>query len=225
MLGTAAFALFLLQSENVSEKVINPIAFLMRFTAENKYSPSLWNSRGEANEVEGELVVPFKAFARENLARVKLLFETSSPDGTHGLTESQIIDLVLFPRRWGTFGAGVTARLSAQTSDHLGTVAPGPAVGLVIERGKWRYGFLNQSFLSDTFAQTEVEPILAYAFNSKWSAEIGDVQYTYDWKKDRVISIPLGLQVNRVLSPNNQDIHLFFGAQYIAPGLRRCFWQ
>ena len=198
----------------MSEKVINPIAFLMRFTAKNKYSPSLWNSRGEENEVEGELVVPFRAFAKQNLARIKILFETSSPDGTHGLSESQILDLVLFPRSWGTFGAGVTARLSAQTSDRLGTVAPGPAVGLVVEHGKWRFGFLNQSFLSDTFAQTELEPILAYAFNRKWSAEIGDAEYTYDWKKDRVTSIPLSGQLNRVLSRKSEDIHLFFGAQY-----------
>ena len=35
--------------ENLSEKVINPIALLMRFTAENKWSPSLWNIRDEEN--------------------------------------------------------------------------------------------------------------------------------------------------------------------------------
>src|SRR5207247_10831354 len=59
--------------ESLSEKVINPIAFLMGVTAENKYSPSLWESHGEENEAEGQFVIPFKAFARENLARIKVL--------------------------------------------------------------------------------------------------------------------------------------------------------
>src|SRR6516165_4963028 len=184
--------------ENISEKVINPIAFLMRLTLENKYSPSLWDSSGEQNEVEGELVIPFEAFSKQNLARIKILFETSSPDGTHGLSESEIFDLLLFQRRWGTFGAGVTAHLTAETSKSLGAVSPGPAVGAVIKHGKWKYGFFNQNFLSDTLAQTELQPILAYAFDRKWSAEIGDAQYTYDWKKGRVTSIPLSGQLNHI---------------------------
>jgi len=213
MVGTFAVALMLLQSENLSEKVINPIAFLVRFSLENKYSPSLWNSRGEQNEVEGQVVVPFEAFARENLARIKILFETSSPDGTHGLSESEVIDLLLFPRRWGTFGVGAAARLNAETADRLGTVAPGPAVGFVVEHGKWRYGFLTQTFLSDTFAETELEPILGFAFNPKWSVEMGDAQFIYDWKKGRITSIPISPQLNRVVL-KSEDIHLFFRAQY-----------
>ncbi len=94
--------------ENLSEKVINPIAFLMRMTAENKYSPSLWGTPGEENQVEGEWVIPSKVFAKPNLARIKIFFETSKSDGTHGLSEAQIFDLVLSQRRWGTLGAGIS---------------------------------------------------------------------------------------------------------------------
>ena len=95
-------------------------------------------------------------------------------------------------------------------------MAPGPAIGAVVKHGKWRYGLFNENFLSDTFAQTELQPILAYAFDRKWSAEIGDAQYTYDWKKHRVTSIPLSGQLNRIVSLESQDIHLFFRAQYNA---------
>jgi hypothetical protein len=200
--------------ESVSAKVINPIAFLMKFTLENEYSPSLWGSRGEQNEVQGEIVIPFEAFAKENLFRIKTFFVTSSPDGTHGLSQSQVIDLILFQRRWGTFGAGVTAQLTAQTSDRLGAVSPGPAIGAVVERGKWRYGVLNQNFFSDTVAETELQPILGYDFNEKWSAELGDIQYIYDWKKDRVTSIPLSAQLNRILPRDKDSIQLSFKAEY-----------
>jgi hypothetical protein len=67
--------------ENVSKEVTNPIAFLMIFTLENDYSPSLWGSRGEQNEVQGEAVIPFEAFRNQNLFRIKVVFETSSPMG------------------------------------------------------------------------------------------------------------------------------------------------
>jgi hypothetical protein len=204
------------REENLSEKVINPIAFLMRMTVENRYSPSLWDTRGEENQVEGEWVIPSKLFARPNLARIKILFDTSESDGTHGLSEAQIFDLVLSEHRWGTFGAGISVQLNAETSTSLGTVAPGPAIGAVVKHGKLKYGAFNQNFLSDTLAQTNLQPILAYAFDKKWSAEIGDAQYTYDWKKHRVTSIPLSGQLNRIVTVDDQPIHFFFRAQYEA---------
>ena len=202
------------RQKSVSEQVINPIAFLMKFTMENDYSPSLWQQRGEANEVQGEIVIPFEAFAKQNLFRIKMFFETSSQDGTHGLSESQVINLILFQRHWGTFGAGVTAQLTAQTSDRLGTVSPGPAVGAVVAHGKWQYGALNQNFFSDNVAETDIQPILGYEFNDKWSAELGEIQYIYDWKKGRVTSIPISAQLNRILPRDKESIQLSFQAEY-----------
>jgi len=70
--------------ESLSEKVTNPVEPLMRITAENAYSPSLWKARGDENEVKGVFVVPFKAFAAQNLARIKIFFDASASDGTHG---------------------------------------------------------------------------------------------------------------------------------------------
>src|SRR5215467_3080372 len=142
------------QKESFAAKVINPIAFLMKFTVENQYSPSLWDSRGEENAVQGEIVITFEAFAKQNLARIRIFFETSSPGGNRGLSQSEVVDLILFQRAWGTFGAGVTARLTPQTSDRLGVVAPGPAIAAVAQRGKWQYGILNQNFFSHNVAET-----------------------------------------------------------------------
>ena len=72
-----------------------------------------------------------------------------------------------------------------------------------------KYGFFNQNFLSDTFAETELQPILAYTFNTGWRAEIGDAQYTYDWQSHRLTLIPLSGQVNRIVSINGQSVHFF----------------
>jgi hypothetical protein len=202
------------REENLSEKVINPIAMLTKITVENKYSPSLWASRDNENQVEGELVLPYKAFARQSLLRIKLFFETRAPDGTHGLSESEIFDLLVSERRWGSFGVGIAAHLSAESSNQLGTVAPGPAAGVIFKHEKWKYGVFNQNFLSDSLARTELQPVLAHAFDEKWSAEIGDAQYTYDWKKHRVTSIPMSGQVNRILHLKTQKTQLFFRGQY-----------
>jgi hypothetical protein len=121
---------------------------------------------------------------------------------------------MLFPRGWGTVGVGVTSQLTPQTSDRPGTVAAGPAVGAVAQQGKWQYGFLNQNFFSENVAETDLQPILAYEFNDKWSAEIGDVQYIYDWKRGRVTSIPISAQLNRILLRDKEHLQLSFQAEY-----------
>ena len=200
--------------ESLSEKVTNPFEPLMKITAENAYSPSLWQARGDENEVKGVFVVPFKAFAAQNLTRIKIFFDASASDGMHGLSELQLFDLLLFERRWGTFAAGITALLKPQSVNHRDTLAPGPAVGAVIKRGKWKYGILDQKFLSHRLAQTELQPILSHPLGEKWSAEIGDAQYTYDWKKHRITLLPLSGQLNRILSFKHQDLHLFLRTQY-----------
>jgi hypothetical protein len=108
--------------ENLASKVTYPIVFLTKITVESKHSPTLWDSNGEENEAEAEFLIPYQAFSRENLARVKVTFKTSAPDGTHGLSESQIFDLLLSERHWGTFGVGISVDLTAQNST-LGAVA------------------------------------------------------------------------------------------------------
>jgi len=202
------------QEESLPEKVTNPVEPLMRVTAENAYSPSLWNTPGEENQVKSVFVVPFTGFTRKNLLRIKVFFDTSASDGTHGLSKLEIFDLLLFERNRRTFAAGITAQLKPENSNHHDTLAPGPAVAAVIKNGRWTYGLFNRNFLSHNLAQTELQPILAYEFDDKWSAEFGDAQYTYDWKKRRVTSIPLSGQLNRILSLAQQDIQLFFKAQY-----------
>ncbi len=202
------------QTESLAEKVTNPVEPLMRVTAENAYSPSLWNTRGEENQVKSIFVVPFTAFTRKNLARMRVLFDTSAADGTHGLSKLEIFDLLLFERSRGIWAAGITAQLKPESPNQSDRLAPGPAVGVVIKSGKWKYGFFNQNFLSHNLAQTELQPIVAHGFDDKWSAEIGDAQYIYDWKKHRITSIPLSGQLNRILSLAHQDVHLFFRAQY-----------
>ena len=202
------------QEETLAEKVTNPVAPLLRVTAEDAYSPSLWNTPGEENQAEGLLAVPFTAFATPNLARIKIFFDTSSSDGTHGVSELQIFDVMLLGRNRETFAVGITSLLRPETFNHRDTLAPGPALAAVIKSGKWKYGLFNQNFLSNTFAQTQLQPVLSRGLGKKWSAEIGDAQYTYDWKKHRVTSLPLSGQLNRILTLAYQDIHLFFRAQY-----------
>ena len=89
-------------------------------------------------------------------------------------------------------------------------------MGAVVERGKWRYGLLNQNFFSDNVAETEIQRILGYEFNDIWGAELGDIQYIYDWKKDRVTSIPISGQLNRILlrPRDKESVQLSFKAEY-----------
>jgi hypothetical protein len=54
---------------------------------------------------------------RQNLALIKNFFETNKTDANHGLSQSEIFDLTLFQRNWGTFGAGLTAQLQLSNTE------------------------------------------------------------------------------------------------------------
>jgi hypothetical protein len=199
--------------ENLAQRVENPIEFLTSLKLENKYSPSLWGIRDTNNEVEAVFMLPFIAFRRENLTRIKLFYETSTPSGERGLSELELLQLVLFTRGSKGWGIGASLRANADDNDG-GTLAIGPAIGAKVKHGKWTFGFLNQNFFGHTLSRTQLQPILGYTFNKKWSASLGDVQYTYNWSKDRATSIPLSGQLSHILSLEQQPIQLLFRAQY-----------
>jgi hypothetical protein len=201
--------------ESQAAKVVDPTAVLMTFTFENKYSPSLWGVKDKQNELEGTFVIPFYAFGVQNVGRIKMRYLTSSPSGQRGLTDSDLLDLVLLAPGWGTIGVGGDARLFPDAFNGSNTLAVGPAIAAVARRAKWKYGFLNQNFFSgDTISESEVEPVLAYTFNPKWSAAMGDLEYVYDWKQGRFTNVPVGAQLNYIASFGIQDVRLFFGGEY-----------
>ena len=64
-------------------------------------------------------------------------------------------------------------------------------------------------FSADDIATTQIQPILACTFSKKVSVALGDLQYTYDWKKDRWVFLPLGFQINYIARLVKQAMRFF----------------
>jgi hypothetical protein len=201
--------------EDLASKVVDPTAALKIITFQTKYSPSLWGIRDEQNEGDIQLGIPFTAFGRPNILKVTIPYLTSSPSGSRGLTDVSVFDIALFPKKWGTLVLGAVASFGVNKGPGVDTFAIGPAVGTVFKKGRWTYGVFNQNlFSSDDIATTQIQPILGYTVNKKVSLALGDTQYTYDWKQDRFVLVPLGIQVNYIARLGPQPIRFLINPQY-----------
>ena len=200
--------------ESLASKVVDPTAPLKTITFQNKFSPSLWGINDEHNDIEMQLAIPLHFLGRPNILRVTIPYVTSSPSDNRGLGDVSIFNIMLFPKKWGTPVAGVVAEFGTNKGPGVDTFAIGPATGVVSKKEKWTYGVFNQNlFSADTTAIT-IQPILAYTVNDKLSVAFGDRQFTYDWKKDRFVLLPVGFQVNYNAKLGDQPVRFLFGPQY-----------
>jgi hypothetical protein len=201
--------------DNLAAAVVDPTASLKTITFQNKFSPSLWGVDDEQNDVDMQLGIPHSAFGQRNILRVTIPYTTSSATGTRGLSDVSVFNILLFPKKWGTLAIGAVASVGTNKGPGIDTFALGPAVGLIFKKHKWTYGVFSQNLFSlDDTATTQLQPILAYTLNKKVSFALGDTQYTYDWKKERFVNLPLGVQVNYITHFGEQPIRLFVNPQY-----------
>jgi len=233
----SAFALYLLLSAtaafcqdqpgapSLAAQVVDPTAPLKNYLFQNRYSPSIWGLDDRQNEVTMQAAVPHQLFSMPNIFRVSVPYMTSVPSGERGLSEVQIVDIVIYPRSWGNLALGGTASLGPNKGPGVNTFAMGPAIAAVLKKNKWTYGVFNQNFFSfGDIAQSNLQPILAYTLNDKVSFAIGDAQFTMDWNKGRIVNVPISGQVNYITRLKTQPLRLFVNSQYNAvnePGSRK----
>ncbi len=201
--------------DNLAAAVVDPTASIKTITFQNKFSPSLWGVDDEQNEVDLQLGIPHSAFGRRNILRVTIPYQTSSPSGARGLSDVSVFNILLFPKKWGTLAVGAVASLGTDKGPGIDTFALGPAVGLIFKKHKWTYGVFSQNLFSlGDVATTQLQPVLGYTVNKKVSLSLGDAQYTLDWKKERFVNLPLGVQVNYIAHFGEQPVKLFVYPQY-----------
>jgi hypothetical protein len=201
--------------EDIASKVVDPTALLSTLTFQNSFTPSHWGIDDKANEMTFQAVVPFKVWDVQNIGRVRIPYTTSSPLGTRGLSDVALLDIVVLRQEWGNLFMGGVGDVGVNKGPGVDTFALGPTVGTVLKKGRWTYGFLNQNlFSADDIATTQIQPILGYTFSKKVSVALGDLQYTYDWKKDRWVFLPLGFQINYIARLSKQPMWFFVNPQY-----------
>lgn len=197
--------------------VVDPTAEIKTLTLRYKYAPSYWGMDGDDDEVDLQMGIPHRAFGKANILRVTVPYLTSTPVGNPGLTDVAVFDVVLLHQRWGTLAVGGVSSVGPDKGTDTDMFAIGPAIGAVLKSPKWTYGVFSQNLFSfGDIASSQLQPILAYTMSPKVSFSLGDMQITYDWKRDRFVNLPLSAQANYITAVGQQPIRLFFNPQYNA---------
>jgi hypothetical protein len=159
-------------------------------------------------------VIPFKAWGVANILRMTVPYQVSGP-GSEGLKDLTIFDMAILPQSWGRIGIGAVGSFAAATSDVSAHATAGPAIGLVAGvTKKLNLGLFNQNLFGNDVAITQIQPIAAYQLGSGWSLSLGDLQWPYDWKRSEFVSMPIGLQLGKVLPVAKQPMRFAVNPQY-----------
>jgi hypothetical protein len=202
---------------SLAAQVVDPTAPIKSLLIQNKYSPSIWGVDDNWNEVDGQIAFPHQAFDMSHILRITVPYMTSQPSGERGLSDVVVLDVVLYPRKWGMLALGGVGSFGTYKGPGIDTLAIGPAIGAVLKKNKWTYGVFNQNLLSfGDIATTQIQPILAYTYSDRVSFAIGDAQWTIDWNKGRFVNIPISGQVNYIAHIEQQPLHLLVNLQYNA---------
>jgi hypothetical protein len=165
-------------------------------------------------QVRFQPVIPFTAWGVANILRLTLPYQVSGPSAD-GLGDVTLFDLVILPQSWGRLGIGAVGSFAAATSDVSAHAAGGPAIGFVARASKKiNLGLFNQNVFGNDVAITQIQPIAAYQLGSGWSLSLGDLQWVYDWKRDELVSMPIGAQIGKVLPIAGQPMRFSLNPQY-----------
>lgn len=195
------------QEQDLSSAASDPTASLTSFIVQDFFSYDYHNlDGGEGNRLQFRMAIPFEAFGYNNIFRITLPYVTDSPGGASGFSDVTIFNLVTFDRAWGRFGVGAVALLptgeDGLSAEKWGL---GPAVGFVAQKPWGVLGLFNQNVFTvagdDDRADVDIsilQPILSYGLGDGWSVGTSDMSITYDWNESEFVSLPLGLQINKL---------------------------
>ena len=166
------------------------------------------------HQLKFQPVVPFKAWGVANILRMTVPYQMSGL-GPEGLKDVTIFDLVILPQSWGRLGVGAVGSFAAATSDVSAHATGGPAIGFVaVLSKKLNLGLFNQNLFGNDVAISQIQPILAYQLGSGWSLSLGDLQWPYDWDRGEFLSMPIGVQLGKVLPVAKQPMRFAVNPQY-----------
>ena len=208
------------EQDELSRRATDPTASPLELRVHQRRHDQLPGPRGRHADRRDRLqlkfqpVVPFKAWGVANILRMTVPYQVSGP-GPEGLKDVTIFDIVILPQSWGRLGVGAVGCFAAATSDVSAHATVGPAIGFVaVISKKLNLGLFNQNLFGNDVAISQIQPILAYQLGSGWSLSLGDLQWPYDWDRGEFLSMPIGVQLGKVLPVAKQPMRFAVNPQY-----------
>ena len=203
------------EADDLSKQATDPTASLMSFNFINDFRTWYTDLDDNGFEFRFQPVVPFRAFKTSNILRIVVPYQGSGP-GDEGLKDVSIFDLVILPQSWGRFAIGPVMSLKQSAGSASSKFAIGPAVGAIVQVSpRLNVGAFNQNLhASGEVTVTQLQPVVAYQLGHGWALSAGDLQFTYDWKDGRWVSIPIGFQIGVVRRVAGQPIRFALNPQW-----------
>lgn len=225
---TVAFALALTaagaasaQEANLGSEANDPTASVMAFQLQDFYTYRYHNlSDSDGNLLQFRAAIPFTMGGFNNIFRVTTPYVTDSPDDSSGWSDATLFNLVTFDRSWGRFGVGAVGLLptgeDGLSAEKWGL---GPAAGFVASQPWGIWGVFNQNVFTvdgdDDYRDVNIsilQPIMNYNLGNGWSAGPSDMSMTYDWERNKWVSLPLGVALNKLVRIGDKPVQ--FTASY-----------
>jgi hypothetical protein len=199
--------------DDLATQVVDPTAALTSISFQNTFVPSYHGIPESGNTFTFRPVIPMQVFGQNQILRASIPYSIDGP-GNDGLQPVQIFDLFVIEESWGRWGVGPLVSFTPASPNGHDTFQLGPAAGFTSQHGPWTLGFFNQNLLSDDFAVSSFQPIVAYTISKQWTVSLGDLQLAYDWKTSQWASLPIGFQVNYITKVFGSPLRFYYNPQY-----------
>lgn len=207
--------------QDLSQAASDPTASLTAYLFQDFYTYRYHGLENvEGNRMQFRMAMPYKLGNTNNIFRLTLPYLTESPSGDTGISDATVFNLTTFNQRWGRFGVGAVALLptgsDGNTTDRW---AVGPAAGFVAQSSWGIWGLFNQNLIDmggksgrDPVNLSVIQPILNVSLENNWSIGTSDMSVTYDWDEGEFVSLPLGVQLNKLVHFGKTPVQ--FGLSY-----------
>ena len=223
-------------AQELANQVNNPAAPVTFIQFRNILLPSYPGLKGAINSLQLQPVLPigpFQSFPYVQLLKITFPMATSTPgaapsvgcigcgSGTQGVTgtgDMQLFDLVTFKQSWGRWGVGpiLVFPTASQTILGAGKWQAGPSVAVIYTGIKnLTAGFVLQNPISYAGAanrpavnQTIITPTFTFNLKDGWYVGMTDYNFSFNWENGGAPTIPLGMQVGKVVRIGKQPISM-----------------
>ncbi|KAA0693284.1 transporter [Neorhizobium sp. P12A] len=219
-------------SSDLAKKLSNPIASLISVPFQFNYDSGYGPADGNRQVLNIQPVIPFSLNEDWNLISRTITPVIWQNDiagasghqfGLGDTTQS----LFFSPKQPGSggliWGAGPAFLLPMATDELLGSGkwGVGPTAVALKQQGPWTYGMLANHIWSfagqrdrDDVSATFLQPFVSYTTPDAWTFTL-NTESTYDWEHNDW-SVPLNLQVSKLVKFGKQPVSLTAGARYWA---------
>jgi hypothetical protein len=215
-------------AQDLANQVNNPAAPVTFIQFRDILVPVVPGTNGVTNSLQMQPVLPigpFKSFPFVQLVKITMPLYVAVPGsadlqkfGVTGVGDLQVFDLLSIKQSWGRWGFGPALVFPTASARVIGSgkYQAGPAfaaiytgvknltVGAVVQNPISYAGDPTRSNVNNML----ITPTLTYNLKDGWFAGLSDYNWSFNWENDGAATIPLGVQVGKVVTIGRQPVSL-----------------